>query len=105
METGRRPLTAELRTELDRAKHGKAIRVAIYDLGIFIGALYAAEKVAVFWPQYATLPITFAVGLWISLMFSRWTDWKSLEFLEQELDRDEDERDKVDLHKHYFSDD
>jgi hypothetical protein len=37
-------LTAEKRNELNREAHTKAIRVAIHDVGIFIGVLFAADK-------------------------------------------------------------
>jgi hypothetical protein len=38
--------------ELDRAINAKAIRVAIYDVGIVIGLLFAATKSHVILPGY-----------------------------------------------------
>jgi len=44
-------LSAEKRNEFDRAKNAKAIRVTLYELGIFIGALYLADKSGEIWPH------------------------------------------------------
>ena len=86
-------LSAEQRNEFDRAKNAKAIRVTLYEVGIFIGALYLANKVGEIWPQYGAAVVTGVLGMWIALIISRQKDWKSLSFLEERLNRDEDERD------------
>ena len=98
-------LTAERRTELDRAKHGKAIRVAVYDLGIFIGALYGASKIEVMWPDLIWSAYIFAGGLWVGLITARTQDWKALTYLETRLDGDEDEADEREIERMRFVDD
>jgi hypothetical protein len=86
-------LTDEQRSFFNRATHSKAIRVTLYDLGIFIGALYFADKVAIMWPQYANAALAGLLGMWAWFIVDRWKNWKSLAYLEEQLNKNEDERD------------
>jgi hypothetical protein len=82
--------SVEFRNELDRAKNGRAIRVAIYDVGLLLGLLYAAEKTLVILPEYAFVAVGAAVWMWLYMAVARWRDWRALTSLEKNLDEDED---------------
>ena len=88
-------LTAEQRNQFDRIKNTRAIRVAVFDAAIAIGAILLVAHIAKSWPQYAGVALLVAGGLWVGLIIERYRDWKSLTFLEEHLNRDEDERNSV----------
>jgi hypothetical protein len=90
-------LTAERRNEMDRAKLGRAIRVSIYELGALIGAIYfstVADMKLEPWSLRAVV-MGLAVGLWIYMITSALSEWKSLRFLEKRLDEDLDKRESL----------
>jgi len=86
-------LTTAQRNELHRADNAKAIRVAIYEVGMWGAAVFVAAKVAELWPNYEWFPLAMAVAMVVNLGVTRHRDWKAMEFLEEQLDRDEDEQD------------
>jgi hypothetical protein len=91
-------LSTQKRTEFGRTKHAKAIRVGVYDHGIFIGGLFladrVADRVAQHWPQYAIPAFIVIVAAALSFLFTkRYKDLKSIEFIEDQMSRDEDEGD------------
>ena len=83
-------LTPVKRNELNRAINSKAIRVAIFDVGIAIAILFGAQSAADLWVEYKTFPLVVAALMILGLGISRYTDWKSIAFLEKRLDQDED---------------
>jgi hypothetical protein len=87
-----RPLTTERRQELDRLKNARAIREAIYDAAILIGAALLYDDVSKLWPQSGNYIFVVACGLWVGAVFQRYRDWKAISFLEQRLTEDEIER-------------
>jgi hypothetical protein len=82
-------MSAERRNELDRAKHTKATRVALYELGILIAVLNVADKVAGIGTKYTGVPLWAAVGIGLiaaTVMLSkRKKDSESFASLEDEL--------------------
>jgi hypothetical protein len=83
-------LKPQQRNEFDRAKQSKAIRMAHYELGMFIGAMYFFEKVARIWSEskpYALLVAIAGVG-WIVLFIRWWTDRRSLGSIEKRLEQE-----------------
>jgi hypothetical protein len=95
-------MNAQRRNELDRAKHTKATRVTLYELGILIAVLNVADKLAGIWAKYSGLPlefagiplakaVTLAIGLIFAIpigfmVFMRWSDGRLFASLEEELD-------------------
>ena len=57
-----RPLTTERRQELDRLKNARAIREAIYDAAILIGAALLYDDVSKLWPQFGNYIFVVACG-------------------------------------------
>ena len=87
-------LTVEERTELARAKHAKAIRVAIFQVGFAIVALFAADRAFELWPQHVkSLPFVIATILGISMAIHAFHDSKSIEFIEKRMNEDKGKRD------------
>ena len=82
-------LTPEERNEFDRAKHAKAIRVAIYEVGCAFIALFAADQAARFWPESPSFTLYVAAVAFIWLAVERYNDRKSLSFIEKRLEEDE----------------
>ena len=57
-----RALTAEERTQLDRNKNARAIRMAIFEAAFVIGAILLLEDVDKFWPEYSIIAFSVATG-------------------------------------------
>ena len=81
-------LTDEQRSQMHLGTQSRAIRVAIYDVGILIGLLFAAEKAPQLWPEHSGVVLAAAVGMWVSLVFARYKDWRTIEHLENRLTDD-----------------
>jgi hypothetical protein len=81
-------LTDDQRSQMRLGTQSRAVRVAIYDVGILIGLLFAAEKAPQIWPQYSGVVLASAVGMWVSLVFARYKDWRTIEDLEGRLTED-----------------
>jgi hypothetical protein len=90
-------LTAERRNELDRAKNGKAIRLAIYELGTLVGAIYFSSLVDLKFEPFTLRAaiMGLAVGLWVYMISSTFREWRSLTFLENRLDEDLDKHEPL----------
>jgi hypothetical protein len=85
--------TAEKRNEISRATQTKAVRAAIHDVGIFIGVLFAVDKVVDIWsrsPLASAALIIIAVGFVTYVIISRVNERKAIQDLEK-LVRDEAE--------------
>jgi hypothetical protein len=78
-------VTYKKRDELDRAINAKAIRVAIYDVGIFIGFLFAASKSHVILPGYEWVIQFAAFAMWAILVVQRFKDRQSVRGFQQRL--------------------
>ena len=76
-------VTHKTRDELDRAINAKAIRVAIYDVGIFIGFLFAVTKSHVILPGYEWVIQFAAFATWALLILQRFKDRQSVRGFEQ----------------------
>jgi hypothetical protein len=63
-------LTDQKRSELNRAINSRAVRVAVYDVGILIGLLFAADQSHSVYPNYTWLIQASAIGMWASMVFS-----------------------------------
>jgi hypothetical protein len=85
-------LTAEFRRELSWEKSAKIVRLGVYDVGILIGALFISEKAAKFWPEYELVFLALAFIGWFGIILNRATDWRSIQTIEKELDRDDVKR-------------
>ena len=83
-------LTPAGRNELNRAINSKAIRVAIFDVGIGLAILFGADTAAELWPEYRMYPLYAAAVVVVGLGIGRYNDWKSIAFLEERLGQDED---------------
>jgi hypothetical protein len=81
-------VTYKKRDELDRAINAKAIRVAIYDVGILIGLLFAATKSHVILPEYEWVIQFAAFAIWAILVFQRFKDRRSVRGFEQRVAHD-----------------
>jgi hypothetical protein len=74
---GRKSMTmtaAERRNERDRARHTKATRVTLYELGIMIAALNVADKLVGIGTKYTGVPLWVAMGIGLiaaTVMFCR----------------------------------
>jgi hypothetical protein len=76
-------VTYKKRDELDRAINAKAIRVAIYDVGILIGLLFAASKSHVILPGHEWVILFAAFAMWALLVLQRFRDRQSVRGFEQ----------------------
>lgn len=87
--------TAEKRSELNQATQAKDVKAAIHDVGIFIGVLFAVDKVVEIWSRShltSVALIIIAVVFFIYVAVSRvrdWTSMQSMQSLVQQLPRDE----------------
>ena len=86
-------LSPQQRNEFDRTKQSKAIRMAHYELGLLIGAMYVFEKIATIWPEpkpYAPLLLVVIAGVgWLWILFGRWLpDSRLLESIANQLKQD-----------------
>jgi hypothetical protein len=88
-QTAMANLSSLERNELSQVKNSRAIRVAIYDAAILIGAFLLAHEISKAWPEYADVARVIAAGTWVGAIIQRYTDWKSLKFIEGALDGDE----------------
>jgi hypothetical protein len=70
------------RTELNAVKNSRAIRVAIYDAAILIGAFLAADHVYEVWPEYAYAGYVLAFGTLMGALIHRINDWRAIERIE-----------------------
>jgi hypothetical protein len=82
-------MTAEARSELYLAVQTKAIRSAIFDVAIFVGILYLADKAPTVWPEYAAGAFAGVVAAWVWFVIERWKNWRDMEFLEKTLGENE----------------
>ena len=90
-----------LRSELSLAANGRAIRLAIYDVGIVLGGILLIDNVPDFlvrawnspweWHSIKDFAVFLALVMWLGLIGSRWTDWRSLSYLEKRLEKLDDE--------------
>jgi hypothetical protein len=73
---------------LDRNKHARAIRIAIHDLGFWIGALFIGAQAASWSPEYRPYAIGVGVGMCLWMWGERYKDWKAIDFVETKQNPD-----------------
>ena len=88
-------LTPAKRSDLTRVASEKSIRDAIFEVGSWIGALFAADKVADQWPELLWLPLVLGGSMWLYLSLDRYFERKSIRSLEDQLEDDDGERSPV----------
>jgi hypothetical protein len=76
-------VTYKKRSELDSAINAKTIRIAIYDVGILIGLLFAADKSHVILPGYEWIIQFSAFAMCATVVFQRLKDRQSVRGFEQ----------------------
>jgi hypothetical protein len=76
-------MTEEKRNEVNRSINSRAIRVSIYDVGILLGLLFAADKSHGIIPGYESFIQYAAIGMWVYLIFRRYEDWRAMKHSEE----------------------
>ena len=85
-------MTVEKRSEINRSINSRAIRVAVYDVGILLGLLFAADKSQGILPGYESLIQAAAFGMWGGLIFQRISDWRSMKHSEERITKEDIDR-------------
>ena len=92
------------RNEFDRAKQSKAIRMAHYEVGMLIGAMYFFDRLGAVLPSAMTIlpspydkwfppdkwfaPVMVIVLVGVILIFRWWPDWRLSRSIEKQLGND-----------------
>jgi hypothetical protein len=85
----------ELETMLRQASSTRAIRIAIYDVGIVLGAILLADKAPNVlerawnspwkWDSTSDLATFVALIMWLGLIGTRFSEWRALSNLEKRI--------------------
>jgi len=90
-------MEVQLRNEVSWAKNAKMVRIGVYDVGIVLGAILlsgktdtlaqAVKSLSLGVPSSPeTVAVSFALLLWIGMVFIRYRDWHAVERIEKGLD-------------------